>query len=527
MEHTMDQKTPDLQAVRLLYGQNAVAKAFLDHVAGRKNDQSETRIERIFGLLRKEGHDFQKSDIRTLFRSLEDLSCGTYIIGRHGHPSRFRWNVGLKSLSRAATGESHVIESDPESLDSQDTILSEDEDISVHEDAGAPGEESSAPEESIEANGTGLEEDDTGGEIKEPFDPAKIRVEPKVMLISLLMERIKQNEIDLRPAFQRKAGIWKPRAKSQLIESLLIRIPLPAFYMDGGDDNCWLVVDGLQRLSTMKSFLIDKSLRLTGLEFLDYNGSTFDDLPRNLQRRILETQVTVFLIQENTPPEVKFNIFKRINTGGLPLSSQEIRHALYQGANGQAARFLQERARSLEFLTATDGSITDDRMGAQECVLRLLAFMSTPYRDYVSNNLDLFLNAQMNALNGMSPEDLQVLSERFRRAMADCNRVFGSRAFRKYKRGSQRRYPINRALFEVWAANIESLAVTEVDRLVARRPFLISEFTELLEDSSFEAAISFGTGDPKKVHARFSRVEQLTRRVIDDSVNSVDQLQVF
>src|SRR5262249_6151378 len=119
-------------------------------------------------------------------------------------------------------------------------------------------------EEQGEVGGTGLEDEDTGGAtaIKQPFDPARIRVETKPMVISLLLDRIKNAEIDLTPDFQRKGGIWSPKAKSRLIESLLIRIPLPAFYMDGSDENKWLVVDGLQRLSTLKSFVIDKKLAL-------------------------------------------------------------------------------------------------------------------------------------------------------------------------------------------------------------------------------------------------------------------------
>jgi hypothetical protein len=518
MEHMMDKRTPDLQGIRQLYAKSAVARAFLDHVAGRENDQSETKIERILSLLRREGHNFSKTDIRGLFRNLEDLSCGTYIIGRHGHPSRFKWSVGITSLSRVATGESQTIEDVAEKTEILDTIIPDDdeEDNTI--------DQHSIVEEIGESNGTGLEEEETGGgEIKEPFDPAKIRVEPKVMVISLLLERIKRGEIDLSPAFQRKAGIWKDRQKSQLIESLLIRIPLPAFYMDGGDENRWLVVDGLQRLSTMKSFVLDQSLKLTGMEFLkDYNGKTFDQLPRNLQRRIQETQVTVFLIQENTPPEVKFNIFKRINTGGLPLSSQEIRHALYQGTQGQAADFLRDLVGSSEFKAATNESIKDDRMGAQECVLRLLAFMKTPYHEYKANDLDSFLNARMDGLNKVSKDDLKILSDRFRRAMRDCYRVFGDRAFRKQKRGNPRRLPINRALFEVWGAAIEGLTANEVDSIVERKSALSEAFTTLLEVKDFEDAISFGTGDPKKVRLRFSRVEQLIQETLNDSIDPAD-----
>ena len=86
-----------------------------------------------------------------------------------------------------------------------------------------------------------------------PFDPTKIRVETRVMSIDLLLARIHEKELDMAPSFQRQAGIWKDDAKSRLIESILIRIPLPAFYMDATmednkestEDDKWIVVDGL------------------------------------------------------------------------------------------------------------------------------------------------------------------------------------------------------------------------------------------------------------------------------------------
>ena len=99
-------------------------------------------------------------------------------------------------------------------------------------------------------------DDESGGAelLAEPFDPAKIRIETRTMTVDLLVRRIQAGEINLSPDFQRKAGLWKPRAQSRLIESLLIRIPLPAFYMDATDDEKWLVVDGLQRLTGLTEF---------------------------------------------------------------------------------------------------------------------------------------------------------------------------------------------------------------------------------------------------------------------------------
>lgn len=108
-----------------------------------------------------------------------------------------------------------------------------------------------------EATGIELEEIGADESITEPFDPTLIRVANKPITIDLLVARLRENELNLAPNFQRKAGIWTDGAQSRLIESILVRIPLPAFYMDATDDEQWIVVDGLQRLTTLKKFVID------------------------------------------------------------------------------------------------------------------------------------------------------------------------------------------------------------------------------------------------------------------------------
>jgi hypothetical protein len=386
------------------------------------------------------------------------------------------------------------------------------------EGAGALPDETAEEEppvaEEVDADdgADGVDDEDVSGEIFTPFDPTKIRIDTRTMTVDLLIRRIRAGEIDLLPAFQRAAGLWKDGAQSRLIESLLTRIPVPAFYMDATDDDHWLVVDGLQRLTVLRRFVVDQAFALTELEFLtDFNGKRFKDLPRPMQRRVEETQVTVNLIQPGTPSDVKFNIFKRINTGGLPLSAQEIRHALNQGP---AALMLQELATLPEFVSVAGKSIKDRRMADRECVLRFLAFVMTTYSDYKTPDLDGFLNDQMRRLNEMTEKERLALSSRFSRAMTAAERILGQHAFRKRYTLKDHRKPINKALFECWSVALDRLSDEDSTLLAERRDKLETASIGLMNTREFDAAISQGTGDTRKVHLRFSAVERVIRETL-------------
>ena len=122
-------------------------------------------------------------------------------------------------------------------------------------------------------------------------------------------------------------GIWSDAQKSRLIESLLLRIPIPVFYVSADESENWAVVDGVRRMSAINDF-INGEYDLIGLEYLsELIGKKFEHLPRNMFRRISETQLVVNVIEPRTPVEVMFNIFHRINTGGMTLNGREIRHA--------------------------------------------------------------------------------------------------------------------------------------------------------------------------------------------------------
>ena len=358
-----------------------------------------------------------------------------------------------------------------------------------------------------------LEDESDAATIDQPFDPTKIRISTKQPTVDLVFERIRRGEIDLQPDFQRGDDIWSKRTQSRLIESLLLRIPLPVFYMAADRDDNWQVVDGLQRLSALRAFALDKTLRLRGLEYLSqFHAHSFDALPRPMQRRITETQLSCHVIEPGTPPEVTYNVFKRINTEGKPLVGQEIRHALNPGP---ARDLLGELAGSEEFLKATDGTVNPKRMAGQECVLRFLAFRSLGTAKY-GGKLDEFLMSAMKFLNTV-PEEHASLRADFRQAMSLASYIFGREAFRKPNRPGYKRWrsPVNKPLFESLSVALAEVPEDHTVVLRNQRSKVVGDLAHLMnEDAEFLESISVGTQTTRQVAIRFGRMRDMVQAAL-------------
>lgn len=380
----------------------------------------------------------------------------------------------------------------------------------------------------------------------DPFNPEDISIDTKLITMETLLRRLEQNTIQLNPDFQRQE-VWDDVRKSQLIESLMLNIPIPMFYVSSDEKGNWSVVDGLQRMSTFRDFVLGaqfikdpkkyqnekgNGMSLTGLEFWkSLNGLNMNSLPRHLYNRILETVFTFTIVNPGTHEEVKRNIFKRLNTGGMPLSSQEIRNALY---TGESTKLLNALAQTKEFKDATCYSIHAQRMEDRELVLRFISFVIRKPSSYKRTlNIDTWLSDTMIILNSMpsldtrelrkciqqktvTPQDIErigfnAIQERFLLAMCRAKKLFGKHAFRK-STGTMRRRPINKSLFETWSVLLSEISEMEFNILYKNRNKMFPEYREILDDPSFEIAISRDSMRHTSVAMRYQKLNSLLNK---------------
>lgn len=356
--------------------------------------------------------------------------------------------------------------------------------------------------------------DPTSKLMDRPFDPTKINIETKTPSLDTLIKRIERKEIqmDTSTYFQRQDDLWDIEKQSRLIESILIRFPLPAFFFDASNDDNWLVVDGLQRLSSIRNFCVNHRLKLTNLEFLtQLNGKSWKDLTGDLRRIIEEAQVVIYKIMPGTPTDVKFNIFKRINTGGLVLEPQEIRHALFQGT---PAEFIADLGRNEAFLKATYRKVKTHRMLDRDLANRFLAFYHFGYQNYVPD-LDTFMSKAMADIYNMTIEERAKITNDYSEAMQTAHKIFKEAAFRKVYDDSKRLPPINKALFDALATQLALLDQSRREKLIEKgHEFKEGLYHLLREDNYFFVSVTSSTGDRNKVFYRHSEIERLIRETI-------------
>jgi hypothetical protein len=383
---------------------------------------------------------------------------------------------------------------------------------------------------SEDADESGLEkEQDTGpAEIEVPFDPTKIDIIVRPMVISSLQDRLVNHELDLTPDFQRQANVWNIKRKSRLIESVLLRIPLPSFYFSEDDDGSYAVVDGLQRLCAIFHFMEREELeratkskldplRLVGLQYLkELEGLSFSKLDRKYQRRISELEITANIIRASTPPAVKFNVFARLNQGGMPLNAQEIRNAIFPGDWRDYLRRMGEHS---EFLRVTGRGIRTERQQDTEMVLRFVALwqLGRPYKRPDYQTLDEFLNNTVeNELVNWTKSQWQEVRGIFLRALDAASKVFGKHVFRK-SHGNEYRTPINRGLFESQLIVLADLNEIELRKVISNKDECINRFANALRiDEDFRRALLYATGSAEASNTRM----RVMRRIVKETFNA-------
>ncbi|MGQ0591162.1 MAG: DUF262 domain-containing protein [Gammaproteobacteria bacterium] len=295
------------------------------------------------------------------------------------------------------------------------------------------------------------------------------------------------------PDFQRDF-IWAEDKQSKLIESVLMRIPLPVFYLAEDDDGRMVVVDGLQRLSTFKRF-VNNELRLKLPHQAELDKKRFQGLSPKLQNRVEDCNLILYVIDTKVPERARLDIFERVN-GGVPLTRQQMRNCLFMG---QATRFLKEEAITDLFLKAAGQSLRTSTMRDREFVNRFCAFQLLPLKEY-RGDMDDFLARGLRRMNNLGTQDLKKLSAELRTSLANNYKVFGKHAFRKHAAGQDGRGVLNASLWDVMSTGLSRHPEHLVE---ARADDLRTAFYPLMEDEDFIRAITYGPNDMRKVRHRF------------------------
>lgn len=427
------------------------------------------------------------------------------------------------------------------------------------------GEETLSNEAKEKLNKTEISEDN-------PYPYENINIGRDNFSAFQLYRKYKENIIKLDPDFQRESNVWNPKQKSELIESILIGIPLPIFYVKQDKKGNLILIDGRQRLSTIFDYMDNKFL-LSGLKILSkFNGFLFkgkdEDDDKSLKSiyrgKIEDVNLTLHIIKEPTPEKLTYDLFDRVNRGGTRLNNQEMRNAIYQGSS---TLFLKTLSKLDSFKNVTE-TISPSRMKDRYLILRFVAFYLWRKKitidlnnrnplDYKSD-LEDFLAKTMDYLNtkDYQVKDIELTSDEiltltvinddiclkenneifvfksdliysniqisFEKAMKNILNLFGNNSFRLPKKEGGTLRPINMALFEVITYFFIELE-NEFDK---KKEIILKEYNKLInnelyvitnkEDDDFVGSLTYTVDSNKSVIKRFSIIEKKIKYIKEE-----------
>jgi len=281
-----------------------------------------------------------------------------------------------------------------------------------------------------------VEEEDE--EIEVPTDRRKIYTELGDPEVESLHGKFKREKLIVQPDFQRQF-VWDRAMASRLIESALLGIPLPVIYISQEPDNKEYVIDGQQRLTSFFAFLDGKfpdgtEFKLTGLKvFRELNGEKYGGLPDDLQDKIRYFVVRTITFKKESNPDLKFEIFERLNTGSVKLNDQELRNCIYRGGFN---KLLKELSRDPDFTFLLDYKKPEKRMKDMERVLRFAAFFHATYLNY-KPPMRNFLNKEAEKYRNIEENETQTLRSAFKNTCQIIRSMFGKNAFKRFYKGTE------------------------------------------------------------------------------------------